>query len=326
MTVSQVSLAEFCGVSELPTLNPAVIAQQNADAHWLVQDAQGQVLARCSVWWRETPVYPAQRLGLVGHYFAQSQYDSEQLLNAAEKQLAEHGCTLAIGPLDGNTWRSYRFVTERGSEPPFFLEPNQPAQWVDYFVERGYSPLAEYYSTLNTHLLHNELALATLAQRLTQRDISVRNFRMDDFDNELQRIYDVSVASFSKNFLYTPISQQEFLFSYSQLRAYCIPDLIFLAEQDGYPIGFLFALPDWLQLRQGQAIDTVIIKTLAVRPEWQMSGLGSLLLARSEKTFHRFGYRRSIHALMHQDNASRKMSGHTQSAFLRRYALFAKAL
>jgi GNAT superfamily N-acetyltransferase len=326
MTVFQVSLAEFCSASGLPALDTVEIARQNADAHWLVQDVQGQVSARGSVWWRETPVYPGHRLGLLGHYFAQNQHASHELLNAAEKQLAEHGCTLAIGPLDGNTWRSYRFVSERGSEPPFFLEPNQPTQWVEYFTRRDYSPLAEYESTLNTHLLHNERPLTTIAHQLTQRGISVRNLCMDDFHNELQRIYDVSTASFANNFLYSPITQHEFIFSYSQLRPYCNPNLIFLAEQDGYPIGFLFALPDFLQLKQGQAIDTIIIKTLAVRPQWQMSGLGSFLFAQAEEIFSQLGYRRSIHALMHQDNASRKMSKHAQSTVLRRYALFAKAL
>ena len=35
----------------------------------------------------------------------------------------------AVGPLDGSTWRRYRLVTERGVEPPFFMEPDNPDDW-----------------------------------------------------------------------------------------------------------------------------------------------------------------------------------------------------
>ena len=36
---------------------------------------------------------------------------------------------MAVGPMDGSTWRRYRFITERGAEPAFFLETYNPDVW-----------------------------------------------------------------------------------------------------------------------------------------------------------------------------------------------------
>lgn len=326
MPAFQVSLAEFCSAPGLPPLNPEMIALHQADSHWLAPGMDGQPAARCSLWWRDVPAYPGHRLGLIGHYAAQTLHASEALLDAAERQLKAEGCTLALGPMDGSTWRSYRFVVERGDAPLFFLEPDHPDAWPSYFTGRGFSVLAEYFSVINPRLERPEPRLDAVQERLKKRGITLRDFRLDDFDNELQRIYEVSIASFAQNFLYTPIGQAEFIASYRALRAFCRPEMILLAEQGERPLGFVFAIPDLLQARRGESVDTAIIKTLAVLPEQLGGGLGGLLFARCEERLRSLGYRRAIHALMYQDNASRNLSARADILPLRRYALLAKPL
>ena len=39
--------------------------------------------------------------------------------------------------MDGDTWHSYRFVTEPGTEPPFILEPVNPSHWPTLFEALG---------------------------------------------------------------------------------------------------------------------------------------------------------------------------------------------
>src|ERR1700722_2883617 len=70
---------------------------------WL--EGVDQCAASCSLWWQQTPIYPGQRLGLIGHYFAQVPEAGPVLLRLACRELAAQGCTLAVGPMDGNTWR-----------------------------------------------------------------------------------------------------------------------------------------------------------------------------------------------------------------------------
>ena len=93
------------------------------DAHIIVFGAGDRLGARCSLWWTGPPPLEHHRLGVIGHYAADDDGAARRLLDAAAGRLAEAGCTLAVGPMDGNTWRRYRFIVERGAEPPFFLEP-----------------------------------------------------------------------------------------------------------------------------------------------------------------------------------------------------------
>jgi GNAT superfamily N-acetyltransferase len=289
-------------------------------------DTSAEVTARCSLWWQATPAYPGRQLGFIGHYAAHDAQAAGRLLDWACRQLAAHRCTLAVGPVDGSTWQRYRLRVERGAEPDFFLEPNNPDDWPCHFTANGFQLLAHYSSTLNTNLAQANSGLAKVAQRAAARGIHIRPFDPDRFDEELGRLYRLALTSFSRNFLYSPIDEANFMALYRPLRPYIRPELILLAEREAQPIGFIFALPDLLQAQRGLAIDTLIIKTVAVRPDHQTHGLGSLLVARCQEMAHQLGYHRTIHALMHEKNDSRKISQRNETRLIRRYALFAKAV
>src|SRR5207248_483224 len=100
--------------------------------------------------------------------------------------------------------------------------------------------------------------------RLAERGVSLRNLDVGCFEGELLRIHELSLVSFAGNFLYTPITAEDFLSQYTPIRPFVRPDLVLLAEQAGRLVGFLFAVQDLLQAKRGQRIDTAIVKTMAV--------------------------------------------------------------
>jgi GNAT superfamily N-acetyltransferase len=291
----------------------------------------GDTLARCSLWWHGTPDYPGERVGLIGHYDACDGEAAAHLLHAACAELAAQGCTLAVGPLDGSTWRRYRLVTERGSEPPFFLEPDNQDDWPAHFLANGFSTLARYSSALNPELSRTAARGERAAARLEARGIRLRAVQPAEvaapgrFVAVLRGIYRVAVAAFRANLLYSPISEADFIAQYLPIRPSVRPELVLLAEREGEVIGFVFGLPDALQAQRGQPIDTVIIKTVAVLPAYAGQGIGALLVERCQAAAARLGYRRAIHALMHEGNASQQISAHSAQT-MRRYALFARWL
>lgn len=326
--LTQTQLADFCRVPGSYPLNPALPSMQQADAHWLVVGADGQGLARCSLWWQSVPTFGAERLGFIGHYAAHEVSAAQCLLHQACAHLAEQGCTLAVGPLDGNTFRHYRLLTERAVDgrqhPPFFLEPDNPDAWPDHWRQAGFHVFAQYVSAIG-ELPTADPRTASLAQRVADHGILIRTVDLQDFEAELQRIYGVVLKSFHNNFLYMPIDAAEFMAQYAPVRTYIQPSLVLLAEQAGEPVGFIFALPDLTQAQRGAAPDTVIIKTVGVVPELGGLGLGGLLAARCQLAAQALGYRYVIHALMVEDNRSRKISAH-YAQVMRRYTLFAKPL
>jgi hypothetical protein len=136
----------------LPPFDAQTVVRHRPDAHWLALGDDGRVSGRASLWWKETPPHPQHRLGAIGHFAAADEYSTKHLLNHAGAELARRGCTLAVGPMDGNTWRRYRLLTGRGSEPVFFLEPDNPDDWPGWFANAGFTPLASFFSAMNRDL------------------------------------------------------------------------------------------------------------------------------------------------------------------------------
>lgn len=317
-------LTELVEAGLVGAIAPHTLTQHTPDAHWMLLQEQ-IVVAHCSLWWQHTPPYAGHQVGLIGHYAAEDTAAADQILTHATARLADQGCTIAIAPIDGNTWRRYRLLSQRGPEPIFFLEPDHPDQWCDHFHHQGFSPIAHYSSALTTDLTQLDPRMPRVAERMEQLGVNVRSIDVDRFEPELEAIHTLSLISFRHNFLYTAIDRAEFVAEYSQIQPYLQPELVLIAEQASKPVGFLFALPDWLQTRRGEAIDTVIIKTVAVLPGRAYAGLGNLLVTKCQAIADRLGYTRAIHALMHDDNQSRNLSSRYAQT-IRRYALLGKPL
>ena len=316
-------------MAKLPPFDAKQIEGHAADTHLCALDDDNEIRAHCSLWWKHTPPLTNYKVGAVGHYAAVDENAACALLDEAVAQLRANGCTIAIGPMDGNTWRRYRFVTDASSiqppEPPFFLEPVNPPEWPLQFVSAGFKPIAQYYSALNSHLARRDERAEELAERVERAGVAIRSARRASLVFELKRIYAVSRIAFTGNFLYTELPEDAFLAQYLPLLERIEPELILLAEHGRDLVGYVFALPDVAQATRTAAIDTIIVKTAAVLPDPELRGLGTLLISRVQEAGHRLGFRRAIHALMHENNISRKISRHYAET-MRQYTLYAMEL
>ena len=304
----------------LPVLAPATLALQGPDLHLAEAEGRGRV----SLWWSGVPAWPGKRLGALGHFAAADPDTAGVLLEAACAELRARGCTLAVGPMDGNTWRSYRFMTDACAFPPFALEPWNPAEWPRWWEATGFAPFQTYQSALEARMESKDPRLPELEARLAAAGVTLRMLDLADFEGELARIFEISETAFAANVLYTPLPKDEFLAMYEKVRPYAKPPLVWIAEQGSRPVGFVFCVPDLLQAQRGEAVDTLIVKTLAKVPDRALAGLGKLLLARVQREAKALGFTKAIHALMHDANRSASMGENAK--VIRRYTLYSKAL
>lgn len=293
------------------------------DGHWVLLDDSRIPAARCSVWWRSVPPLAGEQPGILGHFAARDGESAAVLLDHCCRTLAAAGCSVVIGPMDGTTWRRYRFVTERGAEPPFFLEPDNPDEYPGYFETAGFAPMARYYSNLDPDLGWG--VTEPVKARLQRSGVRIRRLDPADFAGELEKIYTISIAAFSNNFLYSPISREEFMAMYARVQGVVQPELVLFAEYGELPVGFVFAVADLLNPGPEGRPETMIIKSLAVLPEWNGRGIGPVLMAAATENARNLGYRRGIHALMHESNRSLGLSGH-HGAMIREYTLYSRRL
>ncbi len=190
-----------------------------------------EVLARCGFWWQQVPELDGEKIGVIGQYAAETADAGEALLLAACDRLRHQGRCRVIGPMDGSTWHSHRWVTWSDGEPSFPLEPQQPARWVDDWRAAGFVPLAGYHSSLASPESVDEAAMNARLQVLEERGIRIRPIDDSRFVEELQAIHALSLQSFSDNFLYQPLTQKEFVALYSPFAGRYDPRASALAER-----------------------------------------------------------------------------------------------
>lgn len=261
------------------------------------------------VWWREVPSLEGEVVGVFGYP------ESAGQLRKAEDLLRDQGCTLMVGPMEGNTWKSHRVVVESDGRPSFLLEPTRTFD----FGELGYEVLARYSSSL-IDLSGPSLDLSRIEIRLERERVQIRPLELTKIEGDLRAIYELSLRAFQDNFLYTPIDEDEFLGMYQKMLPLLSSECAFLAERDGELVGFVFGYPER---------DCFVVKTVAVLPERRLAGLGTVLVQKIQESAERAGragFRQAIHALQREDNQSLRISDRFDARVFRRYALYSKEL
>jgi L-amino acid N-acyltransferase YncA len=304
---------------EWPAFDAPQLERDGPEKHLQLLEGD-RLMARASVWFDGPWLESNERTGLIGHYAASSLEAGKKILEAACTALRESGCVRVVGPMDGNTWRSYRLVSEMGPEAPYLLELRNPLEWNTHFLETGFGVLATYHSTLGIRP-EPDPRMPRLRERFAANRITTRAAIPANLESELNAIYDLALESFSQNFLYTPISKEGFLELYRPTLAKLPPGFTRIAEHDGRAVGFAFAVPDMLRTQ----MDTLILKTVGIRKARVYAGLGALMADEMHDLARQAGMSRVIHALIHDGNVSSKTSAKTGSV-MRRYTLYSRTL
>lgn len=273
--------------------------------------------ASCSVWTSGVPRHRSLRTAAVGRLSCDTPSSGRRILGLAEEAARDAGMQCVVGPMDRTTWHSYRLVTESDGTPPFLFEPDNPGFCPSVFLDSGFGVVGAYCSALDHDL--SPKGSERYAERVRSRGIRVRDFDPSNAERDLRLLHRISVRAFARNFLYTGITEDEFLGLYRPVLPRVAPRYVQMAEDpSGEPVAFFFAIPDFAQ---GPRPDRLIFKTYAST----YPGMGRHLLERTLARGRDDGFTAVIHALMHDDNPSRNTSRKHASVF-RRYALYGKVL
>ena len=97
----------------------------------------------------------------------------------------------------------------------------------------------------NTHIREYILQrYGTVPQPVNSGAYSVRSFRIDDFEAELERVREIFNDAFSSNWHFLPLTSAEYVFSAKFLNLVTRPELITFVEHEGKPVGVLECVLD----------------------------------------------------------------------------------
>lgn len=279
----------------------------------------GTVVGRFAFYENPQLIYNEEKVCTIGSFECINDPQvSSHLLSHAIYLAKSKGYTFVIGPMEGSTWNNYRF-SDHNEHPNFFMEPYHHDYYPELFKKFGFKPISNYISNLDTDLKFEEDKISKFEQLYKQKGARFRNLDLSNLEMELLKIARFNNDAFSKNFLFTPITEDEFVAKYLPYRKFLNPELIWIVEDEKDEIQALsFSIKDYLNTTN----NSLIIKSLARRSNSPYRGIGSYLVHKTYQLAKEQGYQSIVHALMINDNASVSLSQKYDGTDYKSYSLY----
>jgi hypothetical protein len=221
-----------------------------------------------------------------------------------------------FGPICFNTWLSNRYKIS-GSEFHYHWEPKPAPQEIEDLCALGFINDAQYI----TNFYSSELQLLENTQPAYEHCLA-EGFKFEDITidglQEQQKLYQLNCICFSQNYLYTPITFEQY--QRTHLRALQDFDFTYCSyiTKDGKAQGYIFSFED-----QGE----IIIKTILIDPQVRNAGLASAMVHESVKRAQANCIHKGAGALVRVGNISEKFFQALASpASQNHYQLYKKVL
>ncbi len=243
-----------------------------------------------------------------------------EVVHAAERWLAEQGCTEVRAPMWMCPWFGAGANDGPLTHEPLLFEPTEPA---DRWAREAYLPYAHFVSILAEHG-PNVAAGMEAAAALASRGWSLQSLEFhDEYEESIRLIHDISHRAHEGVRGYTRVPL-DVLQAWYRALAGLLPEeslsRVALNER-GEPVGFILATAEpaaanrsWFQ-----------ILSLAVLPDSRQRGLASWMVANVHEAARKAGIEAGIHAKVRLGSGP----GNTtwfEGETVRRYTLFRKAL
>lgn len=184
--------------------------------------------------------------------------------------------------------------------PPALMMPHNPPYYADLLVAAGFRKAKDLFGFWGGHSERYEPVPDRLTRAIDvmrrRQGITIRSFRVDRFNEEVQLIKDLYNASWERNWGFVPMTDAEIDHLAKRFKPILIPEIAPFAEKDGRVVGFGVALPDLNQVlmsnRSGRLFPAVPkllwalkkkqirrarIPLLGVLPEFRGKGIDSML-------------------------------------------------
>lgn len=254
-----------------------------------------------------------EQTGFFGFFDCPDDFEiASALLKTAMIHLKREGMERMRGPASFSTNHECGFLIEGFDSPPTIMmtynKPYLPRLAEKFGLKKGMDLLA-YKLTKDDPIPER---VERIVEKLRKRSgVTVRNIRMNDFANEVERIRCIYNEAWEHNWGFVPMSKDEFNHMAKELKQIVEPELLFIAEHEGRPVGFLMAVPNINQAlihlkgklmpiglfkllwhtKVSNKIDGVRVMTLGVVPDFRKRGLDSILYVEIHKRGIARGYK-----------------------------------
>ena len=258
-----------------------------------------------------------EQIGFFGFFETVNDYEvAEALLQTACDWVRAQGMTAIRGPANfSSNDDAYGMLVKGFNARPVVLMSYNPPYYPEMVERFGFEKAMDLWAWHADATRFGKNAenlppkLVRVVEKVRQRtNVRVRKINLKDWDAEVERVKKVYNSAWELNWGFVPLTDAEMDHLAAGLRQILDPDVIFMAEVDGEPVGFSLPLPDmciplqhmngrlfpigWLKfLWYRRKIDWLRIFALGVIKEYRGRGIDALLYYETAKAAIAKGYR-----------------------------------
>jgi hypothetical protein len=269
--------------------------------------------------------YHQEKVGFFGFFDAINDYEvADVLFKVAMITIKAEGMERMIGPANFSTNHEVGMLVDGFDSPPMIMMPYNKPYYIDLAEKFGLKKIKDLLAFRIDRQSEMDPRLIRVAERIREREgIAFRTLNMKNFDAEVELLNDVYNQAWEKNWGFVPMSKDEFRHMAKDMKQIIDPDLVFIAEVEGKPVGFILSLPNInqaLKFTNGRLfptglikllwhtkvknkVDSVRIVTMGIIPEYRKRGLDNLFYLETFKVGPTKGYDWGEMSWILEDNA-----------------------
>jgi GNAT superfamily N-acetyltransferase len=238
---------------------------------------------------------------------------SEILFGAVLDWARERGLTRVLGPMNPSSNDECGLLVQGYDRSPVFMMPYNPPYYAERVEGMGFRKAKDLLA-FSIDLGQTPIErLGRVAERLRKRQggVTLRPVRRRTLRADLDRVKEVYNEAWEDNWGFVPMTGPEIDFMAERLKPMLLEGLVWLAETEEEPVGFLLAFPDFneaLKPLRGRLItpgivrflpyllrwktpSTVRVVVLGVKERFRNRGIEAAMLAEGLKTGARVGFK-----------------------------------
>ena len=224
--------------------------------------------------------------GFIGFFAAVEGCEQEvtEMIGLAENWLKKRGVSKIIAPANGGAPNSMGFMVTGFDEDPMFPFSWTPPYYQGYIERLKYQPAYPlwYYEVDFTSEKYREAK-----QRFANHDAAViRPVSKKNWDKDIDTVTDMLNETFVHEWEFTRMSHAETKEFFGPMKTILAPQQILIAEVDGKPVGFCFAVPDLTPLFRtfnGKVGPVALFKLLTRANKFKRAGILAIGVTREHR-------------------------------------------
>lgn len=191
---------------------------------------------------------PADPRGPAGNFGMIAAEDDPEvfaaLLGQAEAWLKARGCVSAVGPFNLSINEEVGLLVDGFDTPPMLLMGHDPPYTGGRIEAEGYAKAKDVYAYISKMSEDMPPAVLRRVRRGAGPGVTLRMLDMKRYDAEVASLTEILNDAWSGNWGFTPTTEAETRQLAKSLRAVIDHRMVWFAEIDGEPAGFVAALPN----------------------------------------------------------------------------------